>query len=418
MLSFSTLYPLVAAWVEALGVDTQRCRRAAVALRLTALLLAQTVRPSGLLRALPNPARPARQAYQHLARGWTMPGFTAERLTGVLVAAVLTLTRPAAPYLVLDTVRCGRWEVLTVGLVWHGRPLLVGWQVLPYPWPKHRFTPTVCTVVRQVAAVWPATAPRPHLLADRGFPSQPLVRTLAAVGWDFTIRLRASDMVTVAAPYRSVRSLIAAATFEGWRQDRGGFGMPGDQERAWVVVGHGLPVLRHHQRDGGSARARQRRAQHKVRDAKRHRASAVEPWVVLLTTVPTTLGAVRAYAQRYHIEGTYRDLQTGWDGQHGWNLEQTLARVPEGRPAQVDGIVGLAVLGLLVQCWVGQALIGAPEVTGWTVHDRLSIWARGHLAFTDRTGAATARVGAALEDGLRRLRAGPPALGHPPRVAA
>lgn len=330
--------------------------------------------------------------------------------------AALTLTRPTVPYLVLDTVRCGRWEVLTLNVVWHGRTLLLSWQVLPYPWPKGRFTPAVCALVRQVAAAWPAAAPRPHLLADRGFPSQPLLRTRAAVGWDFTLRLRASDMGTVAAQYQPVRALIAAAHFDGWAQHCGWFGRQALAVPTPIVVGHGLAVMRHHQRDAGSARARDRRAQHKVRDAKRHRASAVEPWVVLLTTQPRPLAAVRAYAQRYHIEGTYRDLQPGWDGQHGWNLEPTLARVPQERPAQVEGIIGLAAVGLLVQSWVGQALIGAPEVAGWTVHDRLSIWARGHLAFCDRTGAVTARVCAALRDGTDRLHAG--AVAGPPCAVA
>src|SRR5207245_3366060 len=66
---------------------------------------------------------------------------------------------------------CGGWEVFTLGVVWHGRVLPVGWAVLPYPWPKGRFTPTVCALIRQVAAVWPAERPV-HLVADRGFPSR------------------------------------------------------------------------------------------------------------------------------------------------------------------------------------------------------------------------------------------------------
>ena len=46
-----------------------------------------------------------------------------------------------------------------------------GITVLPYPWPKGAFTPTVCALLRHVAACWPA-GHAVHLLADRGFPSR------------------------------------------------------------------------------------------------------------------------------------------------------------------------------------------------------------------------------------------------------
>src|SRR5712675_437576 len=78
----------------------------------------------------------------------------------------------------------------------HGRVLPVGWAVLPYPWPKGRFTPTVCALIRQVAAVWPAERPV-HLVADRGFPSRQFLWTLCQVRWGWTVRLRATHRVTL-----------------------------------------------------------------------------------------------------------------------------------------------------------------------------------------------------------------------------
>src|SRR2546429_74207 len=83
--------------------------------------------------------------------------------------ALVPPDRDGRTHLALDSVRCGPWEVFTLGVAWHGRVLVVGWAVLPYPWPKGQFTPTVCRLVRQVAAAWPADRPA-HLVADRAFP--------------------------------------------------------------------------------------------------------------------------------------------------------------------------------------------------------------------------------------------------------
>jgi hypothetical protein len=294
-------------------------------------------------------------------------------------------------------VRCGGWEVFTVGLVWHRRTLLVGWAVLPYPWPKKRFTPTVCGLLTQVAAAWPKTAARPKLVADRGFPSYAFFATLTALGWDYAIRLRASDWVVVDGERQPVRRLLGDAVPEQWQVYAGQYGTargPVGQ----VVVGQGVLVVPWHQRDAGSARARAHRARRRQAEllgkhARRapSRASATDSWVVLFTSDGQALAPVRAYAHRWAIEGTYRDGQSGWDGRHGWNLEPTLAQATSA--AQVDGIVGLWALGLLLQSWVGDR-IGQPQAPAavqavgrqWTVHGRLSVWARGRFAFGDGSG--------------------------------
>ena len=423
MLSSAQVYPLVAAWLHSLEAIPHRTACAAVADRLTALLLGQSLRPSVLVRARPSPtARPARAGYRQVADGWQCPWLTAAALTPALVRAALRLTQPVAPVLVLDSLRCGRWEVFTIGLVWHGRVLPISWALLPYPWPTGRFTPTVGALIEQVAAAWPADAPAPQFLADRAFPSKPLFATLAAVGWDFTVRLRASDMVTVGGHYQSGRDLIEQATAGVWTCQPGTFG---DQRLAvatQVVVGRSLPVLPWHQRDDGSARHRARRARRKLQDAKQtRRAAPTEPWVVLLTTHAGWRDAVGAYAQRYHTEGTYRDWQTGWAGRHGWDLGEQVGRVAADRPARVEGLVGLAALGTLVQAWVGDQLTapGTPaavraEVAGWTVHGRLSVWARGRLALTDVTGRLDDWVRQILAAGIRLLQRDRPAAPRAP----
>src|SRR5437016_12213713 len=169
------LYPFIEAWIQALPASTALHATAlhALAHLVTALLIGQSVRPTALMRALSSPLPvPARQRYKRVARAWTRPWLSPAWLVPRLVPAALALVpaeRDGVTHLALDSVRCGGWGVFTLGVVWHGRVRPVGWAVLPYPWPKGRFTPTVCALIRQVAAVWPVERPV-HLVADRGFP--------------------------------------------------------------------------------------------------------------------------------------------------------------------------------------------------------------------------------------------------------
>jgi hypothetical protein len=111
-------------------------------------------------------------------------------------------------------------------------------------------------------------------------------------------------------------------------------------------------------------------------------------------------------------EGSYRDAQGGWDGQHGWDLEPTLSRLTSAEP--VAALVGLWALGLLVQTWVGHQVLtptAPPEVRAlqaeWTTTGRLSIWAHGRLALTEPSGRLRAWLAQTLADGARRVQAGP-----------
>ena len=203
------LYPLVVVWLQALGVTPHPTALVALADVVTALLAQQSLQPSAVMRALLSPMEvPARQRYKRVARSWDRPWLTSAWLTPSLVRAVLALVSmtpvalatastvvgvavppsllgalPGLPrHLALDSVRCGKWEVFTLGVVWYGRVLPVGWAVLPYPWPKGRFTPTVCALIRLVAAAWPADV-RAHLVADRAFPSHAVLQTLRTVRW-------------------------------------------------------------------------------------------------------------------------------------------------------------------------------------------------------------------------------------------
>src|SRR5207244_11771172 len=70
----------------------------------------------------------------------------------------------------LDTTRLGPWEVWLAGIVVAGRPLPIGWAVIPYPWPKGRFGATTLALIEQLQQAFPAGV-RWTLVADRGFPS-------------------------------------------------------------------------------------------------------------------------------------------------------------------------------------------------------------------------------------------------------
>ncbi|MBI3971636.1 MAG: hypothetical protein HY332_10145, partial [Chloroflexi bacterium] len=182
MPSPARLYPLVVSWLQAMAVTAQPIALVALAHLVTARLTNQSLRPSALLRARLSPVDvPARQRDTHVARAWDRRWLTSAGLTPHLVRAALALVTvgpvalavagavagsPVPPALVgalpgvtrhlaRDRVRCGKWEVLTVGVVWWGRVLPVGWAVLPYPWPKQPCTPTVCALLRRVAAAWP-----------------------------------------------------------------------------------------------------------------------------------------------------------------------------------------------------------------------------------------------------------------------
>jgi hypothetical protein len=308
MLSSQELYPLVHLWVYALDLAPSAAAMTALTHVLVALLTAQSLRPSALMRALLSPhAVPARQRYKRLARFWARPWLTPAWLTPRLVPAVLALLPPdgrgptaGLTHVVLDSVRCGPWEVFTLGVVWHGRMVPLSWAALPYPWPKGQVTPSVCRLLRQVGAVWPDARPA-HLVADRAFPSQKLFRTLRALHWGWTVRLRAPMSVTVAGTTCTVRDLLSRARPRGWTVWAGAYGQGCKALPSTLVVGQGLTTLPRHQRTLGSQRPRAARQAERQR-VKRYRYASVsetDTWMVLCTTHTTWQAALWSYRRRW-----------------------------------------------------------------------------------------------------------------------
>jgi hypothetical protein len=424
MLSPQELYPLVLLWMHALDLAPSSAALNALAHLVVALLCGQSLRPSAVMRALLSPTPvPARQRYKRVARFWERPWLTPAWLTPRLVRAALALIPPdgwgpttGVTHVVLDSVRCGPWEVFTLGVVWHGRMVPVSWAVLAYPWPTGQVTPTVCRLLRQVAASWPAGR-RVHVLADRAFPSHKLFSTLRTLGWAWTVRLRAPLPVTVAGTVLTVRELVGRARLHGWTVCTGAYGQGAKAVPATLVVGRGLVVLPAHQRTVGSQRPRAQRQDERLR-VKRYRYASVsqtDAWLVLCTTLPTWPAAVRGYRRRWATEGSYRDAQSGWDGQHGWDLEPVLTQARTA--GQAERLVGLWALGSLVQTWIGSQVVHGPAAVRavaaqWTTTGRLSVWAQGQLALREPLLAAW--VAQILHACAARVAAAPQVVSTPP----
>jgi DDE family transposase len=420
MLTAPELYPFVLLWLQSLNAIPHAAARAAIAELVTALLVQHSLVPTALMRALLSaPGTPARQRFRRLTRAWCRPWLAPAALAAGLVHAVLTLRtlRPAdrVVHLALDGLRCGPWEILVLGIVWDSRIVPVQWAVLPVPLPRGQFTPTVVRLIRAAAAVWPATQAA-HLVADREFPSRALFEALQAAGWGWTVRLRASSWILLDGQGQRVRPLLAGAPDQGWSQRPAAWGGAATPLGGTLAIGRGLLVVPRHQTGPASLaiRARQwgRRQQHvRSRHGARRPADAsveTDTWMVLFTSHPEWLAAVRSYRQRWAIESTFRDVQSGWDGQQGWQLEAVAAAARQAQ--HVETLTGLWAVGLLLQLWIGQHTLTAPRheavgqvIASWTTTGRLSLWARGHLALNDPTGVLRPWLRQTLWTGAARL---------------
>jgi hypothetical protein len=415
------LYPAVVAWLQGLGAFGHAAGLASVADVVTAVLIGQSLRVGGLSRTLSSASTvAARHRYRRVRRVVTGARLQSTDLTPSLVRAALALVDDAEPHLAMDTVRCGPWEVITLGVVWHGRVLLVGWEVVPYPWPRGQFTPAVLRLLWRVAASWPAER-RPHLVADRGFPSLKLFRTLEQLSWGWTVRLRVKTNVGVDGEARALADLLASHRPGRWTDRAITYGTGRQRVAGRLVIGRAdaLRVLPRHQANPGSLRQRARQQATRVRELRgKHpgrrasQAPQTDGWVLLFTSHPTWLAASRSYARRWATEGSYRDAQGGYDGQHGWDLEPTLARETDARA--VDRLVGLWALSSAIQTALGDRLArpDAPPAVArararWTTTDRLSVWMRGRFALTDPWGDLSPVILDALRQTAQRLRDAP-----------
>ena len=386
----STLYPFFAQCLHAIFGSMHAASLRSITELVWALLLCQSLHPSDLARSLPSlRAAKARQAMRRVRRTIDRSHLSSRCLTQFLIRAVLCIVPDAEIMLILDSTRCLRWEIFTLGVRFHGRVLPISWCILPYPWPKSSFTPSVVALVNRTLSLWPQDRPV-HLLADRGFPSLKLFRALddwrERLPLGYTIRLRAGDWVRLGnGRPTKVGDLMGGITPGTWFNYRASY-----QHRnktggaALLVVGRGLPVYPAHQM-GPADQARRvvrekRRTMHLLSKGQPQAPNTDAVWA-LLSTADDYSQAVARYARRFSTEGTYRDLKS-------WDLEVVAAH--ETDIDSLDGLIGLAVLAYVMQAAIGAEAGRAVEGQArarqqqWTTTDRVSVFWRGRQVIHDR----------------------------------
>lgn len=387
----TTLYPILVSLLTVVLGPLHLATLKSVSALLWALLLCQSLHVSDLSRALPDlTALGARQAMRRVRRRLQSPTLMSQSLTPSLVRMAWRLLGAQPATLVLDSTRCLHWEIFTLGVVFHGRVLPISWAILPYPWPKGKFTPTVLELLERTFTCWPVAWPL-HLVADRGFPSLKLFRCLhkwaQSLPLDYTIRLRAGDWVRLAdGPSLKIATLLAGCQPNSWSSCSASY-VQRKQDGPWslLVIGHRQPQYPPHQRgpaEQARRQARQARRRAHLLSKGQAKAPDTDGFWVLLSSVATMQEARRAYELRFHTEGMYRDLKS-------WDLEAVVAHQKE--PSHLQGLVGLAVLGYYVQVAIGGAVAGCTDWESvqarqrqWCTTDRLSVFWRGRQVLHDR----------------------------------
>jgi hypothetical protein len=207
-----------------------------------------------------------------------------------LLHAVITWPTSAPVVLVLDeSTTPGGLHVLRVSLVYRGSCLPLAWTVWKQqePLPPGAYWRAVDAVLARVAALLPPGV-RVVLLADRAYDVPPLLDRLAAVGWDWIIRLKANSKMVwrdAVGCEQPLRELVRAQLPQpGCRFRLGGQSF---KKAGWRDVqvlgewGHGYQ----------------------------------EPLVVVTSLAPRW-SVLRRYARRFWIEMAFRqDKSAGWDWQ-------------------------------------------------------------------------------------------------------
>jgi hypothetical protein len=214
--------------------------------------------------------------------------------------------------------------------VWVSRTHAVLWAQIPY---RGRSFPIIASVhdaaedhstahavalLDRIHKAWPATAPPPLLLADGGFPKQPILTWLQEHGWHFLIRGRHDQVVQDAA---------------GRRVDTTGVKV--NEERYWTEV----TVL-----GAAPQRANVVVAGRRVRRQGRREETR---WL-LMTDLPERFlpEATSLYAHRMQPEQTHRDCKRG-HFVSGFGLDH-LERLRQDRLARALFCVGLCYAFLVL----------------------------------------------------------------------
>jgi hypothetical protein len=187
------------------------------------------------------------------------------------------------------------WVPVVLDWVWVRRTRAVLWAQIPY---RGRSFPLLASVLgaeenhstahtlallERLHAAWPATAPRPLLLADGGFPKPDILKWLQAHGWHFLIRGRHDQRVCDRDGVRVDTTGVARGTERYWTEVT----ILGRNPQPANIVVAGVRILRRGQK----------------RDTR---------WL-LITDLPAAYlpWVTRLYAHRMQPEQTHRDCKRG-----------------------------------------------------------------------------------------------------------
>lgn len=384
-----SLYILFPVLLQSLLGPIHAATLQAAACLVFALLNSQSLHPADVSRCLPQASsKLARQGFKRVRRALQRSQLGSNFLTPLLLPAALGLVSDHEVRVVLDSTRCLFWEIFTLGLAFHGRVLPVAWAILPYPWPKNAFTPTVVGFLQRFLQCWPQDRPL-HMLADRAFPSLKLFallqRSAQRLSLGYTIRLRASDWVRLAdgqaIKVGDLEATIAVGDWRTWQVSYQHAGKAGPQ--TLLVIGRGEPTYPAHQQGPADCARRQAREKRRIAhllSKKQPQAPDTDRVWALLTTESLVSEAIRQYALRFSTEGTYRDLKS-------WGLEAVAGHEKDAR--HLDGLMGLAILSYLVQAAVGWKAGRTDNAQArarqrqWTTTDRISLFWRGRQVLHD-----------------------------------
>jgi hypothetical protein len=198
-------YAPVQPWVKKILGQTHTTVIVPVPWAVLWLLAAPRATPAALARALPGEhAGAGRSCLRRGRRWWTGPPLDQALVSPPLIHRALAVLSPGPPVVgALDTTRLGSWEVWLAGGGGAGRPLPLGWAVLPYPWPQGRCRPTTVALLQRLPAACPSGV-RGTLVAARGFPSARLFAHLRQGAPGCSVRLRLRDWGTGAGVYARV----------------------------------------------------------------------------------------------------------------------------------------------------------------------------------------------------------------------
>ena len=126
-------YTPVYRWVKQVLGHTHTTVVATVAWAVLCLLVAQRVTSAALARALPaEQTGSGRSCLRRVRCWWSGPTLDQAMISPALIRLALALvTADSTGVVALATTRLGPWDVWLAGRVVAGRPLPIGWAVIP-----------------------------------------------------------------------------------------------------------------------------------------------------------------------------------------------------------------------------------------------------------------------------------------------